>query len=82
MDFSPVGPSYWVDDERVAAEEVATDFVNALRRVEVDFDGISIDRPCDRCHLDDYRIALGLITLDEARRMTATVNAVLDRLNL
>ncbi|MCX4968599.1 hypothetical protein OHA98_28355 [Streptomyces sp. NBC_00654] len=81
MEYLPVGREYWNDDDRSAAEDVATDFVNALRRVGINFDGIGIDPPCDTCQQDEHRIAVGWITLEEAARMTVTVNAALDELD-
>ncbi|MGW6597929.1 hypothetical protein [Streptomyces sp. NPDC055036] len=80
MDYAPVGPEYWVNNERETAEEVASQFVNALRRVGVDFENIGIDNPCGRCEQEDYQISIGRISLDEARQMTRTVNAALDAL--
>ncbi|MFF3261387.1 hypothetical protein ACFYWO_19715 [Streptomyces sp. NPDC002932] len=81
MDYRAVDPSYFDDADHTEAKEVATDFVNALRRVRVNFGGIGIDAPCDNCQHDEHRIALGWITLEEARRMTATVNAAMGELD-
>ncbi|MEV6419086.1 hypothetical protein [Streptomyces sp. NPDC051662] len=81
MDYEPVGPEYWVNNDREKAEEVGSQFVNALRRVGVDFDCIGIDTPCDNCEQEDYRISLGWISLDEASQMARKVNAALDELD-
>ncbi|MFD9427842.1 MULTISPECIES: hypothetical protein [unclassified Streptomyces] len=81
MDYSPVGPEHFDEDDHTEAKEVGADFVNALRRVRVSFGAIGIDHPCDTCQQDEHRIYLGWITLAEARRMTATVNAAMDELD-
>ncbi|MER8067216.1 hypothetical protein ABTZ59_02720 [Streptomyces sp. NPDC094034] len=81
VDYEHVGPEYWANSDRENAEEVGSKFVNALRRVGVDFDSIGIETPCGNCEQPDYRISLGWISLDEASQMTNTVNAALDELN-
>ncbi|MFJ5846796.1 MULTISPECIES: hypothetical protein [unclassified Streptomyces] len=68
MDYRAVDPSYSDDADHTEAQEVATDFVNALRRVR-------------DCQHDEHRIALGWITLEQARRITATVNVAMDELD-
>lgn len=80
MDYFPVDTSHFDNPDHDEAKEAAAAFVNALRRVRVDFPSIDIDQPCGTCQQDGHRIALGWITLEEARRMTATVNAALDEL--
>ncbi|MEU1132100.1 hypothetical protein ABZ383_19930 [Streptomyces sp. NPDC005900] len=54
----------------------------------VDSDDIGLEPPIDCrakprppcCAVDEYRIALGRITLDDAKRMTARVTVLLDEL--
>ncbi|WP_405686406.1 hypothetical protein OG204_20850 [Streptomyces sp. NBC_01387] len=66
MTLDPIGLGYWATDEREAAEEAATAFVNALRRLHVDLDDVVIVEPCDACKRTTYMLTLGSISVDEA----------------
>ncbi|MFG2224157.1 hypothetical protein [Streptomyces sp. NPDC048644] len=81
MEFSTVGHDYWVTRERGAAEEKASSFVNAFRRLEIDFDGIEIKEPCGGCRRGEHKIFIGSISVEEAGDFAWKVNRALDLLD-
>ncbi|MEU3710476.1 hypothetical protein [Streptomyces catenulae] len=69
---------YWATDDRLAAEEKAVEFVNAFRRLGVDFDDIEITDPCGTCSRLDHRINVGTISVEEAGEYTRKINRTMD----
>ncbi|MFJ6103516.1 hypothetical protein ACIQHY_21210 [Streptomyces sp. NPDC092359] len=81
QELHPIDASYFEITDDVEATEEAVRFVNALRRVGLDFPSIHVRQPCDRCGARDHVIVAGPVSLDEARAMTATVTARMDELD-
>ncbi len=89
MHYEPVTRSYWADGEREEAEDKATAFVNAFRRLGIDFDDIELQAPsaCKAvppgpacCIVDRYRLALGCLELDDAEGIAERVSGLMDEL--
>ncbi|MFI7099918.1 hypothetical protein ACIBK8_11220 [Streptomyces sp. NPDC050161] len=78
MEFDTIGHDYWATSEREEAEEKATDFVNAFRRLGIDFDGIEIKEPCGGCRRREHKIFIGSISVAEAGDFAGKVNRALD----
>ncbi|MFJ9849092.1 hypothetical protein [Streptomyces sp. NPDC101150] len=81
MDTETVGRDYFVTTERETAEENAVLFVNAFRRLGIDFADIEIENPCTGCPRKGHRIALGRISVEEAGDFGAKLETALDELN-
>lgn len=79
-DFGPVDRGYWTNNDRENAEDAATAFVNALRRLQVDFDDIGIEEPCAACNHPAHMISLGSISVAEAAQFAHRINRRLDGL--
>ncbi|MFJ6748257.1 hypothetical protein ACIQNI_08710 [Streptomyces sp. NPDC091266] len=80
METHKIGRDYWANSEREDAEDNATEFVNAFRRLGIDFDDIHIENPCADCPREDYRIAIGRISAPEAGEFARKLNQALDLL--
>ncbi|WP_406113168.1 NUDIX domain-containing protein [Streptomyces sp. NBC_01014] len=80
-DFGPVDRGYWTNNDRENAEDAATAFVNALRRLQVDFDDIGIEEPCAACNHPLHKISLGSISVVEATQFAHRINRRLDELD-
>ncbi|CAD5933121.1 hypothetical protein ACWGH7_07505 [Streptomyces cyaneofuscatus] len=63
-----VGPEYFDDTDRVEAVSAGVRLVNALRRFDVDFDGIGVSQVCHTCTVVEapYLVALGNLRPAEA----------------
>ncbi|WP_431041406.1 hypothetical protein ACQUSR_05575 [Streptomyces sp. P1-3] len=72
--------TYWICHEREDAEDAGSDLVDALRRLDIEFDNIEIVSPCSGCQRSDHRIDLGQITVQEARDAGLKIKQVLDEL--
>lgn len=80
METGTVDSDYWVTSERKEAEESASAFVNAFRRLDIDFADIEIQDPCNDCPRDEHRIAIGRISVPEAADFAWKLNRALDLL--
>ncbi|MGW1835743.1 hypothetical protein [Streptomyces sp. NPDC002067] len=81
MDIIGADTAYWLTTDRLAAQEKGSALVNALRRLDIEFDDIEIREPCGGCRRTDHKIALGTITPDEADEFALKINRALDRLD-
>ncbi|MCB5911714.1 hypothetical protein [Streptomyces pinistramenti] len=79
-EFETIGRDYWATGEREEAEEKATAFVNAFRRLGIDFDGIGIKEPCGGCRRREHKVAIGSISVAEAGDFAGKLNQALDLL--
>ncbi|MFJ3710677.1 NUDIX domain-containing protein [Streptomyces sp. NPDC090053] len=80
QDLGPVDRGYWTNNDRENAEDAATAFVNALRRLQVDFDDIGIEEPCVACNHPLHKVSLGSISVVEAAQFADRINRRLDEL--
>ncbi|WP_329148836.1 hypothetical protein OIU91_21395 [Streptomyces sp. NBC_01456] len=82
MDLGPVGRDYWSNSDREQAEDNASEFVSALRRLGIDFPDIEIKHPCNDCRNPgtDYRINIGAMSVAEAADFAAKADQAMDQL--
>ncbi|MFD5392790.1 hypothetical protein ACFWJW_00810 [Streptomyces sp. NPDC127097] len=82
MNLGRVGREYWVTTDRERAEDYASEFVNAFRRLDIDFADISIKDPCEDCKIStsDHVIKVGVISVDEAADFAGKANRAMDQL--
>ncbi|MEU6057017.1 hypothetical protein [Streptomyces sp. NPDC047097] len=76
--LDPVGHNFWSLEDREKAEDVGTAFINAVRRLGITFDGISISDPCTRCDTKDYVFDLGPQRVEDVAQMANAVNTFAD----
>ncbi|MCX4549914.1 NUDIX domain-containing protein [Streptomyces sp. NBC_01500] len=81
QDLGPVDRGYWTNNDRENAEDAATAFVNALRRLQADFDDIGIEEPCVACNHPLHKVSLGSISVVEAEQFASRINRRLDELD-
>ncbi|WP_399089058.1 hypothetical protein ACGH2B_15430 [Streptomyces sp. BBFR2] len=81
MDFIKADHAFWVDGERQEAEEKGSAFVNAFRRLGIEFDDIELKEPCGGCRRTGYRLLLGSIPPEEAADIAWRLNHALDLLD-
>ncbi|MFB6535089.1 hypothetical protein ACFCY8_26400 [Streptomyces noursei] len=74
-----VWPDYFEIGDHQDAMAIGADFVNAFRRLGVDFTNIGIAQQGDSRDYE-YGIDLGFIDTDEAKDATQKVNALMDEL--
>ncbi|MFE7313839.1 hypothetical protein ACFU7T_12130 [Streptomyces sp. NPDC057555] len=61
--------------------DIAVDFVNALRRIGLDFENIGVVQDASRGRVAyEYVIDLGVIRIQDAKQMTQGVNSCMDEL--
>ncbi|TSB19969.1 hypothetical protein [Streptomyces benahoarensis] len=81
MDFINADHAFWVDGDRQEAEEKGSAFVNAFRRLDIEFDDIELKEPCSGCRRAAYTIRLGTISPEEAGDIARKLNHALDLLD-
>ncbi|MGY5129200.1 hypothetical protein [Streptomyces nigrescens] len=77
-----VDRNYWVPTDRQEAEDKATAFVVALRRLDLEFHDIEFQDLCDECRppRTDYEIRIGRISVKEASEFAEKLDQALDQL--
>ncbi|MFD9813699.1 hypothetical protein [Streptomyces sp. NPDC059080] len=81
MDYIGSDTAFWLTTARLEAQEKGSAFVNAFRRLDIEFDDIEIREPCDGCRRTDYKITLGSISVDEAGDFARKLNHALNLLD-
>ncbi|WP_158678781.1 hypothetical protein [Streptomyces sp. Tu6071] len=79
VNLEPVGPEYFSYTDKDEAVMKAVEFVNALRRLGVDFPEIHVEEPCKHDSADvTFSVGLGNISMADAERLAVRVNEVAD----
>lgn len=75
-----VGPSYFDDGDREVVVDVAVRLVNALRRFNVDIEGIGVSPVCHVCTPvpEAYKVELGKLRADQVVGMANQLDAYAD----
>lgn len=75
--YNQVEADYFDDGDRDAAVGAGVRLVNALLRFGVNLEQISAEKICHNCtHVKDpYRLALGILTVDETNAMAAQLES-------
>ncbi|MGW3505384.1 hypothetical protein ACWDMY_32635 [Streptomyces globisporus] len=72
-----VGPDHFDDTDRSEAVSAGVQLVNALRKFDVDLDGIGVSQVCHTCTIveDPYLVSLGNLRPAEAVELAKRIDA-------